>query len=72
LFDAAEEVSMIELREEQFQALDGEHQPPVVIDPRTGQEYLLIKREVYDLVSGILKPYNQDWDPDDELIRKDA
>lgn len=63
---------MIKLRDDQLQALDGEQQPPVAIDPRTGQEYLLIKREVYDLVSGILKPYNRGWDPEEDLIRKDA
>jgi hypothetical protein len=71
-YDAEKEVSMIELREDQLQALDGEQQPPVVIDPRTGQEYLLIKREVCKLVSGILKPYNRGWNPDEDLIRKDA
>ena len=63
---------MIELREEQLPAIDGEQQPPVAVDPRTGQEYLLIKREVYILVCGILKPLNRGWDPDEDLIRKDA
>ncbi len=42
----------------------------MAVDRRTGQEYLLIKREVYNTVCGILKPYNRGWDPDDELIRK--
>jgi len=70
-YDAGKEVPMIELRDDQLQALDGEQQPPVAIDPRTGQEYLLIKGEVYNLVSGILKPYNRGWDPDEDLIRKD-
>jgi hypothetical protein len=73
MYDAAKEASMIELRGDQLQALDGEQQPPVVIDPRTGQEYLLIKREVYNLVSGVLRPYNRGWDRDEDLIRrKDA
>jgi hypothetical protein len=71
-YHAEKEVSMIELREDQLRVLDGEQQPPVAIDPRTGQEYLLIKREVYNLVSGILKPYNRGWNPDEDLIRKDA
>jgi hypothetical protein len=39
---------MIQLSEEQLPALDGPEQPPVAIDPRTGQEYLLIRREVYE------------------------
>ena len=63
---------MITLRDDQLQALDGEQQPPVAIDPRTGQEYLLVKREVYDLANGILKPYNRGWDTQEDLIRKDA
>jgi len=50
---------MIELTPEQQKALDAPEQPPVAVDPRTGQEYLLIRREVYDLVRGILKPFGR-------------
>jgi hypothetical protein len=71
-YGAEKEVPMIQLRDDQFQALDGVQQPPIAIDPRTGQEYLPIKREIYELVSGILKPCNRGWDPEDDLIRKDA
>jgi len=62
---------MIELRDDQLQALDAQPQPPVAIDPRTGQEYLLIRREIYELVRGTLKPYGRGWDDpeDDDLIR---
>ena len=65
---------MIELTEEQVQALEGREQPPVAVNPQTGQEYLLIKREVYELVRGTLKPYGRGWDDpaDDDLIRKDV
>ena len=65
---------MIELREDQVQALDGPEQPPVVVDPRTGQEYLLIRREVYEQVRSILKPFNCAWSnpADDDLIREGA
>jgi hypothetical protein len=63
---------MIELRDDQLQALDTETQPVSAIDPRTGQVYRLIKQEVYQTVCGILKPYNRGWGPDDDLIRKDA
>ncbi len=64
---------MIELNEQQFRDLDGPQQPAVAVDPRTGQEYLLIKREIYELVRGTLKPYGRGWDDpaDDDLIRKD-
>ncbi len=52
---------MIELTPEQQQALDGPEQPPVAVDPRTGQEYLLIKREVYEQMRRALKPYEDAW-----------
>lgn len=64
---------MIELREDQLQALDREQQPAVVVDPRTGQHYRLIKEEVYEVMQGIVKPLNRNWGnpADDDLIRKD-
>ena len=65
---------MIELKEDQFPSLDGAQQPPVAVDPRTGQEYLLIKREIYEKVRGFLRPLGRGWDnpADDNLIREDA
>ena len=72
-YDAEKEEPMIELTREQWQALDACEQPPVAVDPRTGQEYLLIRRQVYELVRGTLRPYGRGWDDpaDDDLIRKD-
>jgi hypothetical protein len=58
---------MIELTQEQLLALDAPQQPAVAIDPRTGQEYLLIKREVYELVQGILKPFNKGLEDDPDM-----
>ena len=65
---------MIELREDQLQPLDAAEQPPVAVDPRTGQEYLLIRREIYEKVRGFLKPFGRAWDgpADDDLIREGA
>jgi hypothetical protein len=64
---------MIRLNEAQAKELDGQEQPTIVVDPRTGQEYLLIRREVYDKVKAVLKPFGRAWDnaEDDDLIRKD-
>ena len=64
---------MIELTDSQVKAL-GSQQPAVAVDPRTGQEYLLIPREVYERVTAALKPLSRNWDnpADDDLIRKDA
>ena len=64
---------MIELRDEQLQALDADQQAAAVVDPRTGQVYRLIREEVYNVVCGIIKPFNRGWDPDEDLIlRKDG
>jgi len=64
---------MIELRDDQLQALDAEQQPVAAVDPRTGQVYRLIREEVYNVVCGIIKPFNRGWDADEDLIvRKDA
>jgi hypothetical protein len=64
-------IAMIELTELQQRAIDMQEQPPVVVDPRTGQEYLLIRRDVYEIVRGTLKPYGRGWDnpADDDLTR---
>jgi hypothetical protein len=58
---------MIELTNEQSQAMEAGPQPPVAIDPRTGQEYLLLRREIYELVKGTLKPFSQGWEDDPEM-----
>jgi hypothetical protein len=63
---------MIQLRDDQLQALDAQTAPVAAIDPRTGQVYRLIKQEVYNTVCGIIKPFNRGWDPDENLIRKGA
>ena len=57
-----------------MKALDAPQQPAVAIDPRTGQEYLLIRREIYDKVRLMLKPFGRNWDnpADDDLIRNDV
>jgi hypothetical protein len=68
------EAAMIQLTPEQRLALDQGEQPPVAVNPDTGQQYLLIRREVYDKVRLMLKPFARGWDDpaDDDLIRKDV
>ena len=61
---------MIELKEDQIPALHGTEQPPVAVDPRSGQEYLLIRRQIYEQVRSILKPLSRAWNnpaDDDEI-----
>jgi hypothetical protein len=62
---------MIELTQDQLQRLDGSEQPAVAVDIRTGQEYLLIRREIYEKVRSLLTPFGRAWDnrADDDLIQ---
>jgi hypothetical protein len=61
------EAAMIELRDDQLQALDKDTQPVSAIDPRTGQVYRLIKQEVYELVRGIVAPFNRGVEDDPDM-----
>lgn len=61
---------MIELTEEQRQQLAGPE--PVVIDPQTHEEYVLIRKNVYQQIKGLLDddarlmyPMLADLDPED-------
>ena len=64
---------MIELTASQANALRSEPQPTAIVDPLTGQQYHLIRKEVFQLLQGIVAPFNHGWDPDDDLIlRKGA
>lgn len=58
---------MITLKPDQLQALDTMPQPVSAVDPRTGQEYLLITGEVYDLVRRIIAPFNKGVEDDPEM-----
>jgi hypothetical protein len=59
--------AMIELTEEQRQELAGQEQPPAAVDPATGQVYRLIKQEVYQLVKGVVAPFNKGVEDDTEM-----
>jgi len=59
---------MIELTKDQQTAIDAPaEQPPVVVDPRTGQEYVLVRKQIYEQIQGILKPFNRGWDDDPHM-----
>lgn len=70
------EAAMIELTEEQMQAIDTAKEGPLkVIHPRTQEVFVLIRQDVYQLTSRIISgPNHRGWDnsADDDLIRKKA
>lgn len=65
---------MIELTEQQAQALEAQKSPLHLLNPRTSEVYVLIRQDVYQLTCNIVGGGpGQVWDDeaDDNLIRKD-
>ena len=63
---------MIELTQEQAHALESQKGPLEVVNPRTREVFVLIRKNVYDITCSIVggQP-GQVWDDeDDDLIRK--
>ena len=66
---------MLELTEEQALALEKQQVPLQLRDPRTGEVYVLIRKNVYDLACTVVgggKGKVWDDEADNDLIRKDA
>ena len=58
---------MIELTEQQQQALSAEKGPLEIVDPRTQEVYVLVRKDVYELVRRVIDgPNRAGWD-DPEL-----
>jgi hypothetical protein len=63
---------MLELTEQQVQAVAAQSTPVQMINPATQEVFVLVRKEVYDLACNIVggRP-GQIWDDaDDKLIRK--
>jgi hypothetical protein len=50
---AGKEAGMIELTQQQQQALDAEPRPARVVDPRTQQAYILVAAEQYEQIKDL-------------------
>lgn len=63
---------MIRLTEEQAEALRRGEQPPLVVDPRTQEEFVLLPRDRFEAMQKWVVPLKRRWDDpgDDDLIRK--
>jgi hypothetical protein len=74
-YNTEKEAAMIELTDAQIKALDAQQSPLHLVNPRTQEVYVLIRKEVYDLTCNIVGGgKGQVWDDeaDDDLIRKRA
>jgi hypothetical protein len=66
---------MIELTDEQARALEQQRAPLQVVNPRTKEVFVLIRKDVYELTCKVVGGgEGQVWDDkaDDDLIRKSA
>jgi hypothetical protein len=63
---------MIELTEEQAEALRRAEQFPLVVDPRTQEEFVLVRKDRFDAMQRWVASLKRRWDDpgDDHLIRK--
>src|SRR5262249_42733901 len=52
---AAKEAVMLELTQQQQQALDASAEPPRLIDPRTNKTYVLLGADVYERLRNLLE-----------------
>jgi len=62
---------MIELTQEQAQAVESD-QMPILVNPKTREEFVLIRKERFDAMQKWMAPLKRRWDDpgDDDLIRK--
>ena len=63
---------MIELTEEQAEALTQAEQPPRVVNPRTHEEFVLVPKDRFEAMQKWVASLKRRWDDpgDDDLIRK--
>jgi hypothetical protein len=63
-YDArAKEMTMIELTEQQQQALDAESEPRRLVDPRSQTTYVLVRADIYERPKSLLE--DDDFHPRD-------
>jgi hypothetical protein len=62
---------VIQLTEEQSKAIAGTEQP-LVVDPRTQEEFVLVRRDRFEAMQKRVASWKRRWDDpgDDDLIRK--
>ena len=64
---------MIELTPEQVQAVEQQELLPIVVNPKTREEFVLVRKDRFEAMQKWMAPLKRRWDnpADDDLIRKD-
>jgi hypothetical protein len=63
---------MIELTDDQAEALTGAEQFPLVVNPRTQEEFVLVRKDRFEAMQKWVASLKRNWDnpADDDLICK--
>ena len=63
---------MIELTEQQAEAITQAEQPPLVVDPRTREEFILVRKDRFEAMQKWMSSLKRRWDnpADDDLLRE--
>ena len=52
---------MLELTDQQAQAVE-QGEPPVLLNPKTREEFVLVRKQVFDRLRKWMAPLNRGWD----------
>lgn len=53
---------MIDMTEEQARAVEQIDHLPILVNPKTGEEFVLVRREMFDRLRKQLQPLSRGWD----------
>jgi len=53
---------MIDLTEEQVQAVEQADQVPILVNPKTREEFVLVRKEMFDRMRKLMQPLSRGWD----------
>jgi hypothetical protein len=53
---------MIDLTDAQIHAVEDSQPLPLVVNPRTREEFVLVRREVFERIRKVLQPLNRGWE----------
>jgi hypothetical protein len=61
-YDGKKEPAMIELTEQQVQAVERSEQPPLMVNPKTREEFVLVRKDDFDRIRKWMQPLDRGWD----------
>ena len=53
---------MLELTAEQIRAVEQVEQPPLLLNPKTQEEFVLVRKDVFERMRKVMRPLDRGWD----------